>query len=164
MQQGDGQAQAPLHAPRVVLHLPIQVPHVWYRVSLVYPDPGGDEPVGERRVTGVSLPGTPAVVVGSNGDVAWGFTNTYGDWVDLVVALDFDGSEYKLFVNGIEVSSNLADLVAPSLNVWQVGNNYAGSKQGGFAIAEFSVFDRALGDRCVPAALGVLGHAEQRQR
>ena len=63
------------------MHLPLQVPHVWYRVSLVYPDPAG----GGRHVTGVSLPGTPAVVVGSNGDVAWGFTNTYGDWVDLVM-------------------------------------------------------------------------------
>jgi penicillin amidase len=63
------------------MHLPIRVPHVWYRVSLVYPDPVG----GERRVTGVSLPGVPAIVAGSNGDVAWGFTNTYGDWVDLVI-------------------------------------------------------------------------------
>jgi penicillin amidase len=63
------------------MHLPLQVPHVWYRASLVYPDARG----GERRVTGVSLPGTPAIVVGSNGDVAWCFTNTYGDWVDLVV-------------------------------------------------------------------------------
>ncbi len=63
------------------MHLPLRVPHVWYRASLAYPEPGG----GERRVTGVSLPGTPAVVVGSNGEIAWGFTNTYGDWVDLVV-------------------------------------------------------------------------------
>jgi penicillin amidase len=63
------------------MHLPLQVPHVWYRVSLLYRDERG----GDRRVTGVSLPGTPAVVVGSNGDIAWGFTNTYGDWVDLVV-------------------------------------------------------------------------------
>lgn len=62
------------------MHLPLQLPHVWYRVSLAFPDAGG-----ERRVTGVSLPGTPSVVVGSNGDIAWGFTNTYGDWVDLVV-------------------------------------------------------------------------------
>jgi penicillin amidase len=74
------------------MHLPLAVPHVWYRVSLLYPEGRGSE----RRVTGVSLPGTPAVVVGSNGDVAWGFTNTYGDWVDLVVLepdpLDPEGS------------------------------------------------------------------------
>jgi penicillin amidase len=36
------------------------------------------------RVTGVTLPGLPMVVVGSNGKVAWGFTNTTGDWSDLV--------------------------------------------------------------------------------
>ena len=63
------------------MHLPLGVPNVWYRVSLVYPGAGG----GGRRMAGVSLPGTPAVVTGSNGDVAWGFTNTYGDWVDLVI-------------------------------------------------------------------------------
>ncbi len=63
------------------MHLPIQVPHVWYRAALVYPDAAGTE----RRISGVTLPGTPAVVVGSNGRVAWGFTNTWGDWVDLVV-------------------------------------------------------------------------------
>ncbi len=62
------------------MHLPIRVPHVWYRASLVYPAPDG----GTVRITGVTLPGTPAVVVGSNGSVAWGFTNTWGDWEDLV--------------------------------------------------------------------------------
>ena len=36
-------------------------------------------------MTGVSLPGTPAIVVGSNGHVAWGFTNSEGDWVDVVI-------------------------------------------------------------------------------
>jgi penicillin amidase len=36
-------------------------------------------------VTGVTLPGTPGVIVGSNTFVAWGFTNTEGDWSDLVL-------------------------------------------------------------------------------
>ena len=30
------------------------------------------------------VPGTPSLSVGSNGHVAWGFTNSYGDWTDLV--------------------------------------------------------------------------------
>ena len=38
----------------------------------------------DARVTGVTLPGTPAVVAGSNGSVAWGFTNAYIDTGDLV--------------------------------------------------------------------------------
>jgi penicillin amidase len=63
------------------MHLPLRLPHVWYRASLRYRDAAGDA----RRIAGVSLPGTPSVVVGSNGHVAWGFTNTYGDWGDLVI-------------------------------------------------------------------------------
>ena len=65
------------------MHLGHAVPNIWYRASLVYPDP--EEAPAELRVTGITLPGTPLVVVGSNGRVAWGFTNTYGDWEDLVV-------------------------------------------------------------------------------
>ena len=61
------------------MHLGLGVPNTWYRASLVFP---GAE--GERRVTGVMLPGAPFVVVGSNGRVAWGFTNSQGDWADLV--------------------------------------------------------------------------------
>ena len=30
----------------------------------------------------MTLPGTPAVAAGSNGSVAWGFTNSYGDFAD----------------------------------------------------------------------------------
>ena len=36
-------------------------------------------------MTGVSLPGAPFVVAGSNGSIAWGYTNSYGDWADAVV-------------------------------------------------------------------------------
>ena len=61
-------------------HLTLRVPAIWFRVSL--------ERDG-RRLTGASLPGVPSVVFGSNGDIAWGFTNSYGDWHDLV-ALDLD--------------------------------------------------------------------------
>ncbi len=63
------------------MHLGIQVPNTWYRVSVVRPDGAG----GSMRMTGVTLPGAPLVAVGSNGHVAWGFTNSYGDWTDLVV-------------------------------------------------------------------------------
>jgi penicillin amidase len=62
------------------MHLGISVPNTWYRMSLAFP--GGD---GERRITGVTLPGAPFLVAGSNGRVAWGFTNSEGDWADLVV-------------------------------------------------------------------------------
>ncbi len=61
------------------MHLAIGVPNTWYRASLVWTEGGRHE------VTGVTLPGTPAVTVGSNGRVAWGFTNSEGDWADLVL-------------------------------------------------------------------------------
>ncbi len=57
------------------MHLGLRVPNIWFRTQLH---------IGARRIVGVTLPGTPAIVVGSNGDVAWGFTNSYGDWLDFV--------------------------------------------------------------------------------
>ncbi|MFO7652762.1 MAG: penicillin acylase family protein [Candidatus Krumholzibacteriia bacterium] len=62
------------------MHLGLGLPNVWYRARMSWP-----EGSGRRAVVGITLPGTPALVAGSNGDVAWGFTNSYGDWVDLVV-------------------------------------------------------------------------------
>jgi penicillin amidase len=47
-------------------------------------------------MTGVTLPGAPIVTVGSNGHVAWGFTNSYGDWTDLVV-LETDPKDPKVY-------------------------------------------------------------------
>ena len=63
------------------MHLGLRLPHVWYRARLIV-DATGDE---HRDLVGVTLPGLPVLVVGSNGHVAWGYTNSYGDWTDLVV-------------------------------------------------------------------------------
>ncbi|CAB3753559.1 penicillin acylase family protein [Paraburkholderia humisilvae] len=62
------------------MHLGLSLPNIWYRVSLVYPAPDGST----RRITGVSLPGAPVVVAGSNGHIAWAFTNSYGRFIDLI--------------------------------------------------------------------------------
>jgi penicillin amidase len=59
------------------MHLDLGVPAVWYPARLRTTD----EPAID--VTGVTLPGTPAVAAGSNGHVAWGFTNSYGDFADV---------------------------------------------------------------------------------
>lgn len=65
------------------MHLAINAPNIWYRASISYPDPlAADQTI---RLAGITLPGLPSLVVGSNGHVAWGFTNTGGDWSDLVV-------------------------------------------------------------------------------
>lgn len=78
------------------MHLGLRVPDIWFRARLRYPDPSA--PKGQRDVMGVTLPGTPALVVGSNGQVAWGFTNSYGDWQDWVrIQRDpHDASRYKV--------------------------------------------------------------------
>jgi penicillin G amidase len=62
------------------MHLGLSLPNVWYRAVLRWRDAGG----AQRQLAGVTLPGTPGVAVGSNGHVAWGFTNSYGDWTDLI--------------------------------------------------------------------------------
>lgn len=61
------------------MHLGLALPNIWYRLALQFPDGGGN-----RRMVGLTLPGAPLVVAGSNGHLAWGFTNSYGDYVDLV--------------------------------------------------------------------------------
>ncbi|MFC0119253.1 penicillin acylase family protein [Pseudoalteromonas xiamenensis] len=63
------------------MHLSLNVPSIWYRAQLNYQQDG--EAV---QVTGVSLPGAPAIVVGTNDAIAWGFTNGYldtADWIEL---------------------------------------------------------------------------------
>jgi penicillin amidase len=63
------------------MHLQLRVPNIWYRACLDWP---GEDGLGRRMAAGVTLPGGPGIVVGSNGRVAWGFTNTQGDWSDLI--------------------------------------------------------------------------------
>ena len=63
------------------MHLAIRVPNTWYRASMEWPDPAGKEP---HVLMGVTLPGVPALVTGSNTHIAWGFTNTWADWGDLI--------------------------------------------------------------------------------
>ncbi len=64
------------------MHLPLDVPATWFYASLVLE--GGDGGA-TRRLAGVTLPGVPAVVAGSNGDIAWGLTNSYVDTCDVVL-------------------------------------------------------------------------------
>ena len=72
------------------MHLGLGVPNIWYRASFRYQEDGK-----KIRVDGVTLPGTPAMVVGSNHHVAWGFTNSYGDWNDVVrLKLNDKGDKY----------------------------------------------------------------------
>ena len=61
------------------MHLNIRVPNTFYRARLQVTGQG------KLDLNGVTLPGTPVMITGSNGSVAWAFTNSYGDWSDAVV-------------------------------------------------------------------------------
>ena len=108
------------------MHLAIGVPNIWYRASIAIADGSAGE---TRRLNGVTLPGLPSLVVGSNGHVAWGFTNTGGDWSDLVIIepdprqpdhyLTPHGPERFIIVDDpIEVAGGAADHFQSKWTVW----------------------------------------------
>ena len=61
------------------MHLGQRVPVIWYRMRFRTNPAQG---LG-IDLTGVTLPGAPVMVAGSNGHIAWGFTNSYGNWLDV---------------------------------------------------------------------------------
>lgn len=73
------------------MHLGLRVPNIWYRAVLEWPEPAA--PDGRRRLVGVTLPGAFSIVVGSNGQIAWGLTNAPVDTGDLVVVESLFGLE-----------------------------------------------------------------------
>jgi penicillin amidase len=58
-------------------HLDLTLPSIWYEAHLVVP--------GALDVYGATIPGAPAIVLGFNRDVAWTFTNTGADVMDVYV-------------------------------------------------------------------------------
>ncbi len=65
------------------MHLGFFLPNTFYRVQIELEQ-------SSVRLAGVTLPGVPAMIAGSNGHIAWGFTNSAGDWSDIVLLEDFD--------------------------------------------------------------------------
>lgn len=79
------------------MHLSLRVPGIWYKAQLLIGAKGQ-----QQRLAGVTLPGAPAIVAGSNGHVAWGFTNSTADWQDVVkLSTDAEQKHYKT-PNGME--------------------------------------------------------------
>jgi penicillin amidase len=60
------------------MHLRARVPIVWYRARMRIKANGSQAALD---LNGVTLPGAPVLVAGSNGHIAWGFTNSYGHWI-----------------------------------------------------------------------------------
>ena len=112
------------------MHLKLRVPNIWYRASWYLED--------GRRMTGASLPGTPAIVVGSNEHIAWGFTNSQGDYHDVIVLkTNADKTQYltpegfkafEIETETIEVKGQDANTVDVQLTQWGpvIGENQNG--------------------------------------
>lgn len=64
------------------MHLGFSVPNIWFRAEFVVGEVSNK--TSAKKIAGVTLPGVPALVAGSNGNIAWGFTNSYGKWFDWV--------------------------------------------------------------------------------
>ena len=56
-------------------HLDMSLPSLWYEAHLVVP--------GVLDVYGVTIPGAPGIIIGFTRDLAWSFTNTGADVLDL---------------------------------------------------------------------------------
>ncbi|WP_448211366.1 penicillin acylase family protein [Colwellia sp. MEBiC06753] len=89
------------------MHLNIRVPNTWYRASLHYQQDDQDV-----VVTGATLPGTPNVVVGSNSNIAWGFTNSYGDWSDVITLKTTKDKQQYLTPDGYKPFSQHRQIIA----------------------------------------------------
>jgi len=96
------------------MHLGLRAPNIWFRVRLKYPD--AQAPGGRVDVSGFSLPGIPAVIVGSNGHVAWGFTNSYIDTADFqTVAV---GTPIEEHIERIDVAGADSELLKVRETAW----------------------------------------------
>jgi penicillin amidase len=74
-------------------HLDLTLPSLWYEAHLVVP--------GALDAYGATIPGAPAIIIGFNRDVAWTFTNTGADVMDLYLEqVDDDRRPTKYLVDG----------------------------------------------------------------
>ncbi len=81
-------------------HLELTLPSIWYEAHLVVP--------GKLDVYGVTIPGSPQIVIGFNRDIAWTFTNTGADVMDFYRETVDDSANpkrYKLDGSGNHWSS-----------------------------------------------------------
>ncbi len=101
------------------MHLGLGVPCIWFRAQLRYTDASAVG--GKVQLDGVTLPGVPGLVAGSNGHIAWGFTNSYGDWTDWI-RVQRDASDPKRYRN----ADGLANIVThrETLHVANAADEY----------------------------------------
>jgi penicillin amidase len=116
------------------MHLAYRVPNIWYRARLIQKGPPA-----ALDLTGVTLPGAPSTVAGSNGSIAWGFTNSYGEFATVIrlVPVANDPDAYQTAAGPkklrpadepIEVLGGATEHLKIALTEWGpvVGNDWEG--------------------------------------
>lgn len=73
-------------------HLTLSLPSIWYQIQLVSPT---------MNACGVSLPGSPGVIIGFNKDIAWGVTNVGADVLDFYKIKFRDAKKQEYFHGGV---------------------------------------------------------------
>ncbi len=77
------------------MHLNIRVPNTWFRTRFEYPQDNK-----QVNITGVTLPGTPIMAIASNSNIAWGYTNSYSDYSDVIILQTSNDDSKYLTPNG----------------------------------------------------------------
>ncbi|MCX8020508.1 MAG: penicillin acylase family protein [Chitinophagaceae bacterium] len=72
-------------------HLELSLPSIWYEMQLSSPS---------CNVYGVSLPGSPLIIIGFNDSIAWGLTNAQRDVKDYYEIQFRDSSRTEYWFNG----------------------------------------------------------------
>ena len=87
-------------------HLDASIPSIWYQVGLHCAPQGPD---CSYETVGVSFVGTPGIIIGHNGRIAWGLTNVGADVMDLyIIKVNPDNSnQYEM--NGKWIDMQIVD-------------------------------------------------------
>ena len=83
-------------------HLGLTLPAVWIEMQLTMPG---------MNVYGVSIPGTPAIIIGFNQNIAWGLTNgadDVKDWYKLKISSDY--RKYELDGNWLPLKYSVEQI------------------------------------------------------
>lgn len=74
-----------------------------------------------------------------------------GDWIELLLTLDFANNDYKLYVNGDEDGTDTTSLSAPTLgsgsSTFNLGSTYTAASHGCFAFAEVAIWTKEIADQ-----------------
>ena len=90
------------------MHLGLAVPSTFYRMRM-----RAGSGVSALDLNGVTIPGAPLLVAGSNGHIAWGLTNSYGDWSDRIeLRIDADDPERYFTPEGLRSFETIHETIA----------------------------------------------------